>query len=235
MWHIVPMGSLHHGPKRQVVSIVIRVIQKASVLPPQGARIRAVSTRVPAERRLAGQALYELRADIHLLAFGCLIYVLVVDPAPAVAGDLMAQLDEGGGHIRVAFQGHGPPEDGERKLAPLEFAQDAPHAGARAVLVDRLHGEMAGLEGLGADDLGQELFRGLVAVQHAALAAFFVVEHKLHCGPGIAWPAGVRNVAAVPDQVAGVGWRGRHGLLLGIVWTLLKLTSLPSQGARRKS
>src|ERR1700674_645081 len=122
MWHVVPMGSLHHGPKRQVVSIVVRVVENASVLHHQAARVRAVSTCVPAERRLAGQALYDLHTDIHVLAFSALVYVLVMDPAPAVAGDLMTQLDEGGGHIRVAFQGHEHPEDGERKLAPLEFA-----------------------------------------------------------------------------------------------------------------
>jgi CheY-like chemotaxis protein len=72
----------------------------------------------------------------HVLALGGLVDVLVVDPAPAVAGDLVAQLDEGGGHLGVALQRHRHAEDGQRQAAALELAQDAPDAHARAVLVD---------------------------------------------------------------------------------------------------
>jgi hypothetical protein len=51
---------------------------------------------------LAGELLDGADGQPHVLALGGLVDVLVVDPAPAVAGDLVAQLDEGGGEVRVA-------------------------------------------------------------------------------------------------------------------------------------
>jgi hypothetical protein len=71
-----------------------------------------------------------------------LVDVLVVDPAPAVAGDLVAQFDEGGGEVGVALQRHADAEHGERQPRFLELAQDAPDAGARAVFVDAFHAQV---------------------------------------------------------------------------------------------
>jgi hypothetical protein len=62
-----------------------------------------------------------------VLALGGFVDGLVVDPAPAVAGDLVAEFAEGGGELRVALQRHRHAEDGERQAAALELAQDAPH------------------------------------------------------------------------------------------------------------
>ena len=63
-----------------------------------------------------------------MLAFGRFVDVLVVDPAPAVAGDFVAQRLERRRELRVAFKRHGNAEDGQRQLPFLELAQEAPDA-----------------------------------------------------------------------------------------------------------
>jgi CheY-like chemotaxis protein len=151
-------------------------------------------------RAFAGEPLDDLHAAGHVLALHLFRQVLVVDPAPAVAGDLVAQLDEGLGQLGVTLQRHRDAEDGQRQAAALELAQDAPHP--RAVLVDALHRQVAGRVG-GGLNISEELLAAGVAVQHRVLAAFLVVQHELHGHPGVAGPAGVGWVAAVADQVAG--------------------------------
>ena len=209
--HGVAVGLLHLGPERQVVAVVVRVVQEAAVVRHQAAGVGRVAAGVPAQRALAGETLDELHADLHVLALDLLGRVLVVDPAPAVAGDLVAELLERGGELGVALERHRHAEDGHRQAAALELAQEAPHAHARAVLVDALHRQVAvGVAG-GVEELGEELLAAGIAVQHAVLAAFLVVEHELHRDAGAAGPVRVRRVAAVADEVAGVGRVRGHG------------------------
>ncbi len=61
------------------------------------------------------------------------------------------------------------------------------------------------------EHFGQELLAGGVAMQHAVLAAFLVVQHELHGHAGVAGPVRVGRRAAVADQVAGVGGGGVVG------------------------
>jgi hypothetical protein len=140
-----------------------------------------------------------------MLALGGLVDVLIVDPAPAVAGDLVAQGHARGSDLRVALERHGHAEDRERKVAALELPQDAPDAHPRPVFVDRLHAEMARRVGRCADDLGEKLLGGGVAVQHRALAPLLVVEDELDGDPRVAGPMGVGRASAVADEVAGIG------------------------------
>jgi hypothetical protein len=115
-----------------------------------------------------------------VFALGGLVHGLVVNPAPAVAGDLVAQFLEGGGQVRVAFQRHAHAKHGERQAALLEFAQDAPHARTRTVFVNAFHADVAfGVAGR-VEHFRQELLRAGVAVQHAVFAAFLIVQHELH-------------------------------------------------------
>ncbi|MNN27558.1 hypothetical protein D3C81_1410970 [compost metagenome] len=202
VWLFLAAGDFHFGPEGQVVAVVVGVVQEAAVLDDKPARVGAVAAGVPAQRQLAGQLLDDLHADAHVLALGGFVHVLVVDPAPAMAGDLVAQFDEGAGQFRMALQRHRYAEDGQRQAALLELAQDAPDAGARAVFIDALHAHVAVGVGRGADDLGEELLGGGVAVQHAVLAAFFVVEHELQRNARAARPAGVRRLGAVTDEIA---------------------------------
>src|SRR5574337_620360 len=74
------------------------------------------------------------------------------------------------------------------------------------------------------EHFGEELLAAGVAVEHAVLPALLVVEDELHGHPGIARPVGKGRLAAVADEVAGVGWGGLHGVLL----------RQPSRASRRK-
>ena len=199
-------------PERQVVAVVVGVVQEAAIFGDQTTRVRTVAAGVPAERPLAGHAFDRFHAEAHVLRFLLRRHVLIVDPAIAVAGDLMAEFDECARHFRMPFDRHADAEHRQRQLALFELAQDAPHAGARAVFVDRLHAHVARRIGRRADDLRQELLRAGIAVQHAVFAAFFVVQDELHRDARAARPVGMQRVAAVADQIAWVVRIEWHGL-----------------------
>ena len=141
----VPSLLLHLHPERQVVAVVVAVVLEAAVVDHQAARVRAVAAGVPAQRPLAaGELAQDRRVPMPMCSRSVASsHVLVVDPAPAVAGDLVAELDAGRRQLGVALQRHRDAEHGERQAALLELAQDAPDADARAVLVDRLHAHVA--------------------------------------------------------------------------------------------
>src|SRR3954466_11959965 len=173
--------------------------------------VRTVAAGVPAKRPLAGDALDRLPAEPHMLGFFFRRYVLIVNPAIAMTRDLMAEFDECTRHFRMPFDRHAHAEHGERQAALFEFAQDAPHARARTVFVDRLHAHMTRRIRSRADDLRQELLRTGVAVQHAIFTALLIVEDELHGDARSPWPVGLHGVAAVADQIAwivGVEWHG---------------------------
>ncbi|MCY1212596.1 hypothetical protein D9M72_243340 [compost metagenome] len=87
----------------------------------------------------------------------------------------------------------------------LEQVQQAPDTRAAAVLVEGFHAHVAhALQRLGGHHLGQEGFGFLVAMEHIALAAFFVVEDKGQGDAGLTRPVRVGRIVAVTDQVAWV-------------------------------
>lgn len=119
--------------------------------------------------------------------------------------------------VAMALERHGHGVAGEGQPPFLEQPQDAPEAGAGAVFVDRLHAHVAlARDRLRPDDLRQEGLRRRIPVQDAVLAPLLVVEHELDGDPRPAGPAWVGRVAAVADQVAGIG--GRHGGLSVRAW-----------------
>ena len=60
--------------------------------------------------------------------FGCFVDGLVIDPAPAMASNFMAQVNECLGDFWMALQRHADAKHREWQLAFLKFTQDAPHA-----------------------------------------------------------------------------------------------------------
>src|SRR3546814_11165819 len=68
----------------------------------------------------------------------------------------------------VALHRHRHAEHGQRQATALELVEDAPGADPAAVLVDRLHAQVAIRVTGGTDDLGQELLAAGIAMQHAA-------------------------------------------------------------------
>jgi uncharacterized protein YbjQ (UPF0145 family) len=131
-------------------------------------------------------------------------HVLIVNPAIAVTRNLVAQLDERLRDLGVALHRHAHAEHRERQAALFELAQNAPHAGARAVFVDRLHAHVARRIRCCAHDLGKKLLGRRVAVQHAVLAALFVVQYELHRNARAAGPVGLHGITAIAGQIAGI-------------------------------
>ena len=111
--------------------------------------------------RLGDMCAFDVGADL-----------LVVDPAQAMAGDLVAQFQAGFSQLRLPLERHGHAKNGEWQRASLELAKDSPDADPAAVFVDRFHRHVPrARKRLGADDLGEEGLRGCITVQDIALAA----------------------------------------------------------------
>ena len=141
--HHRAIGALYFHPERQVVTVVVAVVFKTTVVGDQAAGARAVSPGVPTQRPFTRELFDGLHAQTHVLALGSLIDVLVVDPAPAVAGDLVAQILERSGQVGVALQRHANSKYRERQAAFFELTQDAPYAHPRTVFVDTVHADVA--------------------------------------------------------------------------------------------
>jgi hypothetical protein len=119
-----------------------------------------------------------------------------------VAGDFVAKRDKRRRRLGIAFERHRDAEDGQRQAPTLELAQNAPHARAGAVLVDRLHAHVARLECRGADDFRQKLLGVAVPMKHAAFASFLVIEDELHA---MRVPGQRVRGSAVADEIARIG------------------------------
>ncbi len=198
-------GGVVGFPIGQVVVVGVAVIEEAAFLHHQAPGVRAGAAGVPAQWAFAGDFGEDADRFEHVLAFLGLVHVLVVDPAVAVAADLVAGFDHGADHVRVTLGGHGHGEDGQWNVEFLEQLEDPPDAGTAAILVQRFHAHVAlALQGLRRDHFREEGFRFLVAMKDVALAALFVIEHEGQGDAGIARPVRVRRVGAVTDQVARV-------------------------------
>src|SRR3546814_14285781 len=87
-----------------------------------------------------------------MLALLRLAQLVVVDPAPAMAGEVAAGLDHGAGRDRVALQRLGAGVDRERQVPVGAQIEDPPHAGPRPVLVKRIADGGAPAGGMAAAD-----------------------------------------------------------------------------------
>ena len=146
----------------------------------QAAGVRAVASGVPAQGRLAEDLPQDGDCLGHVRALGVLVDQLIADPAQSVAGNLVTELLEGRSRLGVAAHRRGDRKYGERQMTPLEGAQHPPQAGSRAVFVQRLHAHVAHRKGLRIDDFRKKDLGGRIAVQHAILRTFLVVQHELH-------------------------------------------------------
>ena len=212
--HVVRIQRVRHDELRpavagvvpgQLIAVIVGVVDETAVLDHQAPRVRAGPAGVPAERPYARQPAVDLDRALHVLALELERDVLVVDPAPAMARDLVTGLEERFDRGRVALHGHRHAEHSERQLVAREELEQPPYPNAGAVLVDRLHGHMAyALERLGAHDLGEERLRSVVAVEDGILAAFLVVEHELQREPRTSGPFRPGRLRPVADKVTRV-------------------------------
>src|SRR5690554_4473362 len=139
-----------------------------------------------------------------MLALDVLRHLLVVNPAVAVTGNLVTQLLEGMCHFGMTLQRHGHTKDRQRQAPTLKLTQNAPYTGTGAILIDGLHAQVTVGIGSRSDDLGEELLGAGITVQHAILAALFVVEDKLYGYFRASRPVGMGRVTAVADKITGV-------------------------------
>src|SRR6266850_5111624 len=77
--------------EREFVAVVVGVVYEAAVLDHQRPGVRAGAPRIPSERPLAGEAPMNIDRAPHVPALRLDRHVLVVDPAPAMARDLVAR------------------------------------------------------------------------------------------------------------------------------------------------
>ncbi|MNH60701.1 hypothetical protein D3C73_125920 [compost metagenome] len=228
-------GRVVRFPIRQVIVVGVAVVEETTFFHDQATGVRASAAGVPAQWALAGDFGEDADRFEHVLALLRFVHVLIVDPAVAMAADLVAGIDHCADHVRVALGGHGHGEDGQRNVEFLEQFQNPPDPGAAAILVKRFHAHVTrALQRLSGHHLGEEGFGLFIAVQNVALAAFFVIEYERQSDAGIARPVWVRRVTAVTDQVAWVvsahcslpsysltdgcgglaGWRHSDGLIV---------------------
>src|SRR2546421_12757168 len=78
-----------------------------------------------------------------MLAFHLFVDMVIVDPAIAVADDLVAAFDKGVGHLWVMLKRCGHAEYTERDVELGEDTQHTPDTDARAVLKGRVHERIA--------------------------------------------------------------------------------------------
>jgi hypothetical protein len=155
---------------------------------------------------LPGDALDHLDRPLDMRPLLLLRHIVVVDPAPTVAGHLVSGLHHSPSHFGIALERHPDRVDREREAPLGEQAQDPPEAGASTVFVDRFDVEVAGARPRQvARNFVQIDLGGGVAVQHGGLTAFLVIEDEAQRQTGPVRPAGRRRIAPVADHIARIG------------------------------
>ena len=195
----------HEGPVWQIVVVGVGVVEKSAFLDDQAARVGTEPAGVPAERSAPCHAREALDGASDVLALDLLAHELVVDPAPAVAHDLVPRFHNGGGGLGMALERHRHGEDADLDPVAGERPHEAPEPDAAAVLVHRLDLKIShALERRQTDDLLQIRLGLGVPVQGGALAALLVVHDDLQRQASAAGPLGIGRHLAVPDEVARV-------------------------------
>ena len=157
---------------------------------------------VPAHRPLAAGALEGLDGEADVLALLLAREAEHLLPAPAVAAHLVAAGDDGAGDLRVLLEGDGAGVEGGGDPGLLEEPQDAPNAGAGAVLEHRFHGEVAVALGQRVvAELGQPLL-GRIAHGLRVFRAFLVVDHHRDGEARAIRPGNGRRIRAVANEIA---------------------------------
>ena len=192
-------------PVGKLVAERIAVVEEAALLHQEAAGVRARPAGHPADGALARQPFQPLDGAADMLALDLLGHMLVVEPAPAVADDLMAAFDDGLGRIGVALQPHDHSPDAGLYVAFLEDAHEPPEAAPAAVFEGAFHDHVAhALVGREAR-IRQHTLRMGIAVEDAVLAACLVVDGDGQAEIGSARPLGVRRPGAVAHHVTRIG------------------------------
>src|SRR5579883_59536 len=206
----------HANPEGQLVAEIVAVVPEAAMLDQEPARIDARPAVEPADGRRAGQLLDRGDGALDMLALLVFLHLVIIEPAPAMADDLVSVFDEGASQFGAHIQAADDAEHADFHAETLEDAQQPPAADARPVFEDRFD-QRATPAGISwKADIGEQVLRMRVALQDRMLAAGLDIEIEIDGDPRVARPARVRRVGAVAEKVArrarvGAprGWRSR--------------------------
>ena len=171
----------------------------------QPPRIGAGPAGHPAERAHPGDLLDRLDAEPDMLALDLLGHHLVIEPAIAVADDLVPVGDKGADQFRVALGRLGHGQQAQLDAEPAEQTQQAPAADPRTVFEDGFDERAAQTRQRGLADIVQRALGFRVALQDRALAAALEVEIDVDRDTRPAWPLRIGRVSAVADEIAIAG------------------------------
>ena len=118
------------GPERQIIRVIIGVIEKATLLGDEITRVLAGSASIPAKRPRAADIGMDGDGAGHM--FGLLIaaHAMVIDPAITVRGDLMTISKRTLNHRRMPLHRHGDGKQRDRQRARAKQIKNPPDAGA---------------------------------------------------------------------------------------------------------
>ena len=202
--HLVAVAVMIQ-PIRQFVVIGVGHIFEAAILGDKSHRVGGRASGVPAGRPLSCHLGVQSDRRLQVAPLVLDLVVAVVDPFQAMRGDLPAGVLHGSNLVGRAGESRCDAIHSDRHFGLGEDAVQPPEAGARAIFVDRFHVPVAlSRPGLRADDFRQERFRGGVAMQHAVLATFLVVDDELHRDAGAARPLGIGRIGAIAAHVSDV-------------------------------
>ena len=135
--------------------------------------------------------------------------VLIMNPLEAVASDFVAQFFKCRRNVWAALQSSCHTKHGQRQLAFFKLSQDAPHALARAVIVNPIHAHVPRWETGRVKHLGEKSLRAGIAMQDMVFATLFKIQHELHSNARTMRPRprplGVRHIFAVACEIARIG------------------------------
>jgi hypothetical protein len=129
---------------RELVGVAVAVIEKAALLHDQASRVDARSVAaVPAKRTLPDCSLEALDRSADVLAFGRLVELEVLDPAPAVTTDIVFRIFDRCRRRRVALERERAGIDRHRQTALLKNPVQAPEPDAAAIFEHALGCEVS--------------------------------------------------------------------------------------------
>src|SRR6266446_217455 len=137
---------IDHKPVWQLIVIGIRVVEKTALLHEQTPGVDTWTiAAIPAERSGPDAELQRSNslADMLVLLRGVELIVLL--PAPAMAADVIAGLDNGLGCRRMAFKRQRTTKNRQGQMPHLKQPEDTPEADAAAVFVHRFSSQIAAL------------------------------------------------------------------------------------------
>lgn len=137
-----------------------------------------------------------------MLALGFRGHLAIIDPAIAMADNLVAARDECFRDIRVLLDGAGDGQNAERYVIFREDIEDTPDAAAASVLEHGFDQRVADpLPGIDAD-IVEHTFGNGVAVGEGRFPAAFVIQIEVDRDDRATRPFRIRQTLAITDEIA---------------------------------